>query len=260
MIWNHPNAPEPAAQDDAGFDSPAPSPRPRPCAGPPQNRTEFYARYILISNGIFSVNSVRNPGGDAGTGARTGRGLGVGAEGVRSIDDIDDTDDIDDPRTEGRRRGVHTLSRTPEGARKVEGRGCALRRGVVDVVDVVGSSKGRRRGWLPQRCGRSTSRPNRQNRPSRASVVCAARSGFGFRDSSGGKSDFRRQARRKPRAENRRECQMPKSVTGRPSGRFRERPPRPAAVRGAAAQGQRQGRARKRKPVTKCGHTRDRGA
>ena len=73
------------------------------------------------------------------------RGLGFGAEGARPIDDIDDTDDIDDPRTEGRRRRVRKVSRTPEGARKAEGRGCALRRGVVDVVDVVGSSKGQKK-------------------------------------------------------------------------------------------------------------------
>ncbi len=59
--------------------------------------------------------------------------------GKRPIDSIDDADDIDDPRTEGRRRRAHTLSRTPEGARKAEGRACALRR---RVVDVVGSSKG----------------------------------------------------------------------------------------------------------------------
>ena len=69
------------------------------------------------------------------------------------FDDIDDADDIDDPRTEGRRRRVRQVSRTPEGARKAEGGGCALRRGVVDVVDVVGSSKGRGRGRLPPRGG-----------------------------------------------------------------------------------------------------------
>ena len=59
------------------------------------------------------------------------------------FDDIDDADDIDDPRTEGRRRRVQTGSETPFRARKAEGGGCALRRRVVDVVDVVGSSKGR---------------------------------------------------------------------------------------------------------------------
>ena len=55
-----------------------------------------------------------------------------------------DAIDIDDPRTEGRRRKVRAGSETPEGARKAEGEGCALRRRVVDVVDVVGSSKGGR--------------------------------------------------------------------------------------------------------------------
>ena len=63
------------------------------------------------------------------------------------FDDIDDADDDDEPRTEGRRRRVRLDSGTPEGARKAEGGGCALRRRVVDVVDVVGSSKGRRRGF-----------------------------------------------------------------------------------------------------------------
>ena len=62
----------------------------------------------------------------------------------RPVDDIDDADDIDDPRTEGRRRKVRAGSGTPEGARKAEGEGCALRRRVVDVVDVVGSSSGGR--------------------------------------------------------------------------------------------------------------------
>ena len=62
----------------------------------------------------------------------------------RPVDDIDDADDIDDPRTEGRRRKVRAGSGTPEGARKAEGEGGALRRRVVDVVDVVGSSSGGR--------------------------------------------------------------------------------------------------------------------
>ena len=68
---------------------------------------------------------------------------------VRPVDDIDDADDVDDPRTEGRRRRVRLDSGTPEGARKAEGGGCALRRRVVDVVDVVGSSKAGRGGGFP---------------------------------------------------------------------------------------------------------------
>ena len=69
---------------------------------------------------------------------------GGGFPEVRPVDDIDDSDDIDDPRTESRRRKVRAGSGTPEGARKAEGEGCALRRRVVDVVDVVGSSSGGR--------------------------------------------------------------------------------------------------------------------
>ena len=73
-----------------------------------------------------------------------GRGRGrLPPDGGR-FDNIDDADDIDDPRTEGRRRKVRAGSGTPEGARKAEGEGGALRRRVVDVVDVVGSSKGGR--------------------------------------------------------------------------------------------------------------------
>jgi len=67
-----------------------------------------------------------------------GRERGEAAPANRPIDYIDD---IDDPRTEGRRQRVRLESGTPEDARNAEGEGCALRRRVVDVVDVVGSSK-----------------------------------------------------------------------------------------------------------------------
>ena len=73
---------------------------------------------------------------------------------------------------------------------------------------------------------------------------------FGFRDSPGGKGDSRRQARQKPRAENRREYRMPNpEIRYRAPARALPRAaPRPAAsVREAAAQARGQRRTFKRR-------------
>ena len=110
------------------------------------------ASFSSSLKGSFVVQGFRVRGGSVG--CVMARSLPYGRVGGKRrkqrspkggrFDDIDDADDIDDPRTEGRRRKVRAGSGTPEGARKAEGEGCALRRRVVDVVDVVGSSRGER--------------------------------------------------------------------------------------------------------------------
>ena len=62
---------------------PARSPRPRSCAEPPPNRTEFYAKYILIVIGISSKNLVRNPGAARRAGASRAVPPGPPAEALR---------------------------------------------------------------------------------------------------------------------------------------------------------------------------------
>ena len=100
---------------------------------------------------------------------------------LRPFEEIDDADDIDDPRTEGRRRKVRAGSGTPEGARKAEGEGCALRRRVVDVADVVASSSGGRSKG--QACG--AERSEKRRTPPRARGGVLAKTGLfvvqGFR-------------------------------------------------------------------------------